>query len=198
MKILLATRNRGKLLELQTLLRDLDIQLIGLDEVPVRGEPEEIGETFSENAHIKAAYYARAAGLPVIADDSGISVEALSGAPGVYSARYAGKKARDAANNQKLLQAMQGVTDRRARFICAIVLVMPDGKFIEAEGVCEGEILEEMRGVKGFGYDPLFYVPEYQATFAEIDADSKNKISHRGRAIRRLKDLLPAFLASAE
>jgi len=147
--------------------------------------PAETGGEFRENARIKAQYGFELTGLPTLADDSGLEVDALKGAPGVHSARYAGEGAGDAANNQKLLLALEGVQNRRARFRCSMVLVMED-MTIEADGTCEGIILDGPRGRGGFGYDPLFWLPDLGKTMAEISPREKNKISHRGRALVNL------------
>lgn len=194
-KLLAATGNKGKLREIRQLLPAPAYEVLGLADVTVAGEPVEDGQTFSENARIKAIFYAAQVSLPVIADDSGLCVDALDGAPGVFSARYAGPGSDDRSNNARLLREMAGKTNRAARFVCAVVCVKPNGEAIEATGECCGELLEEPRGVSGFGYDPLFYIPQLDGTFAELPAAEKNRISHRGRALRKLAELLPRFLA---
>ena len=190
--MVLASRNKGKLRELQALLTEClgdVIELRSLDEVGIFGEIEENGATFAENALIKARA-AAASGYIGLADDSGLAVSALDGAPGVYSARFAGEHGNDAANNALLLEKLVGVEDRSAAFVCAFACVFPDEREpIVAEGRVEGVILEAPRGEGGFGYDPLFYYPAFEKTFAELSADEKNKISHRGEAIERFAQL---------
>lgn len=187
-KIVLASRNKGKVAELQRLLAaELGdgIELVSLDDVGITGEIEENGKTFAENAYIKASA-AAASGYPGLGDDSGLAVYALDGAPGIYSARYAGEHGDDAANNALLLANLEGVADRRAAFVCTLALVYPDGKSVQAEGRVEGEILTAARGEGGFGYDPLFYYAPFAKSFAEISREEKNEISHRGAAVRAL------------
>ena len=198
MKILIATANRGKTLEIRSILRDLQVGIVGLDEVESMPAVEETGATFLENALLKARYYAARTGLIAIADDSGICVNALGDRPGVFSARYAGPQATDARNNAKLLEEMREITDRRARFVCVTVSARPSGEYVSAEGVCHGIILRDPRGMDGFGYDPLFFAPEYHLTFAEMPAELKNRISHRARSLALLKQRLPDFLAAAK
>lgn len=201
MKILIASRNRGKIAELKDLLgqyiTDTELELVSLDDVGMTGEIEENGSTFEENALIKANAGAAFSGLITIADDSGLAVKALDGAPGVYSARYAGEGHNDAANNAKLLDALRGVGDREAAFICAMACVFPadspltgDGTPILVKGACVGEILCAERGEGGFGYDPLFWYDEFGKTFAELSIEEKNAISHRGRAVAKLGEAL--------
>jgi XTP/dITP diphosphohydrolase len=213
MMVLIATGNRGKLREIRQMLAPLGFDALGLADVAVAGEPVEDGATFEDNARLKAEYYGKQAGLPVIADDSGLCVEALGGRPGVHSARYAGFDApaqecagtarcapasganvTDAANNAKLLREMAGVADRRARFVCVAVCRRPDGAELVARGECEGVLLDAPRGTDGFGYDPLFFVPSLNATFAELPPALKNQISHRGRALQKLGETLAEFL----
>ena len=190
--MVLASRNKGKLRELQRLLFEClgdVIELKSLDEVGILGEIEENGATFAENALIKARA-AAASGYIGLADDSGLAVNALDGAPGVYSARFAGEHGNDAANNALLLEKLAGAEDRTAAFVCAFACVFPDGQEpIVAEGRVEGEILKAPRGEGGFGYDPLFYYPAFEKTFAELSAEEKNKISHRGEAVERFAQL---------
>lgn len=188
MKMVLASRNKGKVAELQRLLAtelgDV-IELVSLDDVGITGEIEENGKTFAENAYIKASV-AATSGYPGIGDDSGLSVYALDGAPGIYSARYAGEHGDDAANNALLLANLEGKADRRAAFVCTLALVYPDGASVQAEGRVEGEILHAARGEGGFGYDPLFYYAPFGRSFAELSREEKNEISHRGAAVRAL------------
>lgn len=188
-KLVIATGNEHKVEEIRSLLGPLPLIVTGL---PAGGEmPEETGTEFRENARIKAEYGFKLTGLPTLADDSGLEVDALKGAPGVHSARYAGEGAGAAANNKKLLQALEGIENRRARFRCSIVLVM-EGMSIEADGTCEGLILDSPRGRGGFGYDPLFWLPELGKTMAEILQQDKNANSHRGRAMANLVEALKA------
>jgi XTP/dITP diphosphohydrolase len=197
MKLLIGTTNPGKLRELQRLLAGLDLELVSLCDFPGAPEIEEDADTYEGNARKKAVTLARWSGLPTLADDSGLEVDALGGAPGVKSARYAGPEHDDAANRRKLLLALQGVAaaDRTARFKAVIVVARPEGATIEAAGVCEGRVLTAERGTRGFGYDPLFlYEPDGQ-TMAELADDRKGTISHRGRAAAVLRQRLGDFLA---
>lgn len=191
-ELVLATRNPGKVREMVTLLADLGVTVRSLSDVPGAPEVEEDGRTFAENAVKKAETIARFTGLPALADDSGLEVDALGGAPGVFSARYAGEGASDAANNAKLLAALAGVPPERrtARYRCVLALAVPGMPTVTVEGVCEGRIAEQPRGSGGFGYDPLFYLPHKGKTMAELAPEEKNAISHRGQALRRLKALL--------
>ncbi len=195
-RIVLASGNAGKLRELQAMLADLPYAIVaqkelGVDEVP------ETGLTFVENALIKARHACRATGLPALADDSGLIVDALGGAPGLYSARYAGSPTDDAANNAKLLEALHGVPAERrtARFYAVIVLLRhpEDPQPLIAEGSWEGTILEAPRGSNGFGYNPVFLDPASGLTAAEMDAHAKNRLSHRGKALAALKQRLAAL-----
>ena len=199
MKVVVATRNKGKLREIipllagAPLLARLAFDLCTIDEVAPDAELREDGVTFVENALAKARQAARATGLPAIADDSGLEVDALDGAPGVYSARYAGPGADDARNNSKLLEALRGVPSgaRTARFRCVAVFVDPARSLeIVRDGACEGEVLQAPRGEDGFGYDPLFFVPTVGRTMAELPLEEKNRLSHRAAAFRALADAL--------
>lgn len=193
-RIVLASNNAKKMKELDALLAPLGFDIVPQGELGI-AEAEEPHGTFVENALAKARHAARAAGLPALADDSGLCVRALGGAPGVISARYAGEPKSDARNNQKLLADLAGQSDRRAHFVSVVVLVRSadDPQPLIAEGEWHGEILADPQGSEGFGYDPLFYVPEYRQTAAEMDAELKNRLSHRGQAmqqlIARLRDL---------
>ncbi len=191
-----ATRNRGKLAEINEILDSEGLEITGLDEFPEVGEIPEEGNTFEENALAKAGAVVEATGRPAIADDSGLEVDALGGTPGVHSARFAGPEASDAENNAKLLKMLKEVPDdeRSARFVCTIALLTPEGISEVVRGECEGVILRELRGDKGFGYDPLFYHPPSGKTFAEMSAGEKNRLSHRSRALEALKDVLPRLL----
>lgn len=186
-KLVLASNNAKKVKELQALLTPLGITVVTQGELGV-SEAEEPHCTFVENALAKARHAAQATGLPALADDSGLCVAALGGAPGVQSARYAGEPKSDARNNEKLLTALAGQANRAAHFCCVLVLVRTadDPQPIIAEGEWHGAILEKPRGSEGFGYDPLFWVEDFQQTAAEMEAATKNRISHRGRAMARL------------
>ncbi len=192
-RIVLASGNAGKLREFNAMLADLGIEFVRQSELGVQ-DADETGLTFVENALIKARHAAQHTGMPAMADDSGIVVDALGGAPGLYSARYAGEHGDDAANNAKLLKALQDVPDaqRTARFYCCIVYLRhaEDQLPIIAEASWEGRILYSLSGANGFGYDPLFYVPTHGCSSAELPAEEKNRISHRGQALRKLHELL--------
>ena len=191
-KIVMASGNAGKLKEIARILEGLDVKVIPQSEFGV-ADAEETGTTFVENALIKACHAAAETGLPAIADDSGISVDALDGAPGVYSARYSGPDATDASNVDKLLESMADVPDdeRGAAFHCVACFVMPGGKeALVAEGEWRGSILHERRGDGGFGYDPIFLDPESGLASAELTPQQKNARSHRGKALRQLQELL--------
>jgi len=196
----MATRNRGKVLELMKLLEGLDVEVLGPDDFPLLPEVEERGETFLENASIKALAGARASGLLAVADDSGLEVDALQGLPGVRSARFAGEPPDDDQNNLKLLTMLEGVPlqQRTARFISVVAVAEPGGRVYTAEGKCEGLILEGPRGNGGFGYDPLFYVPELGKTFAEMTVEEKNMVSHRGKALQEARSILAELLGGSK
>lgn len=186
MKIVLASRNKKKIRELNAILSEKlsSVEVLSLDDIGLDGEIEENGITFEENAMLKARAVS-ALGYIGVGDDSGLSVDALGGAPGIYSARYSGEHGNDELNNKKLLSELECVNDRNASFVCAIACSFPDGKGdFTVRGECRGEILREARGEAGFGYDPLFYYPPLEKTFAELTNDEKNSISHRGRAIQ--------------
>ncbi len=195
-KLILATRNEGKVREIVALLAPLGVEVVSLAAYPEIPEVAEDGDTFVENALAKARTVMTYTGRLVMADDSGLEVDALNGAPGVHSARFAGEPRDDARNNQKLLHLLQGVPfeQRTARFRCVIALVAPDGTERISEGVCEGLIGFEPRGTGGFGYDPLFYVPDLGKTFAELDLETKNRISHRARALLAARDVVADML----
>jgi XTP/dITP diphosphohydrolase len=188
-KILLASNNPGKVREIQAILAEHDMEVVPQSAFAIP-EAAETGQTFVENAILKARHAAKLSGLPSIADDSGLEVDALGGAPGVFSARYAGEGASDADNNARLLRELQGVPDERrtARFRCVMVFLRHehDPSPIIGQGVWEGVILNEARGTGGFGYDPLFLVPEKGRASAELSAEEKNRLSHRGKALRDL------------
>jgi len=185
--LVLATTNKNKIKEFKEILKDFALDIKSLDEFGPIPEIIEDGETFDDNAYKKAYQTARILGLPTIADDSGLEVEALDGAPGVYSARYAGEDATDADNCDKLLQELDGKENRNANFTCVISIATPAGPALTYEGKCNGTILMEKRGTSGFGYDPIFYFEEFGKTFAELDMEEKNKVSHRGKALEDIK-----------
>ena len=192
--IVVASRNPKKAAELRALLTPLGMRVLTLDQAGVSPvlEVEETGHTFLQNAFLKANFASTATGLTSVADDSGLSVCALNGAPGIYSARYGAPEAEtDADRNAFLLRQMQGMSDRRCAFVCALCLIEPYAPPRYFEGRCEGELLSAPQGQNGFGYDPLFYLPERKKTMAELPAAEKNQISHRARAMR----LLAAYLA---
>lgn len=185
--LVIATRNKNKLREFRELLKDVAIELRSLDDFGPIPEAIEDGDSFDENAYKKALHTAKVLGLPALADDSGLVVEALGGAPGIYSARYAGETASDADNCQRLLREMQGITDRRAQFQCVLSIAVPSGPALTYAGSCSGVILEEGRGENGFGYDPLFYFTELDKTFAELSLAEKSMVSHRGKALAEVR-----------
>ncbi len=186
--LVIASTNPGKTAEIKDLLTDYPIYIKSLDDFGPIPPVVEDGETFDENAYKKASFVSRVLGLPALADDSGLVVEALDGAPGVYSARYAGENASDAQRCAKLLAAMKGKTNRRAAFNCVISIAVPTGPALTYEASCEGLILETPVGENGFGYDPIFYYPPFKKTFAELTRQQKSRVSHRGKALRELKD----------
>ena len=193
MELLIATRNAGKLREIQPLLASLQLHLHSLAEFPEVAEVEETGQTFAENAILKARTYATQTHLWTLADDSGLEVDALGGAPGVYSARYGGEGLTDADRTGRLLEALKqsGDADRRARFVCVIAITDPLGEIINlSTGKCEGRIAQAPRGEKGFGYDPVFVPDGYEQSFGELSAEIKEKISHRARALAEARSFL--------
>lgn len=192
--IVLATTNKNKIAEFQEITKDLEIEVKSLSDFGPLPPVVEDGLTFEENAYKKAHHVARVLGLPAIADDSGLVVNALDGAPGVYSARYAGENATDADNVDKLLANMNGVSDRSAYFQCVLSIAVPSGPALTYEGRCDGEITDQRRGESGFGYDPVFYYPDFSATFAEIPMDKKNNVSHRGKALAEVKSEMDKIL----
>jgi XTP/dITP diphosphohydrolase len=196
-KLLIATNNIGKRSELAALLGGLDVALVTPADLGLPAEVEETGRTYAENARLKAATLARAAGLVTLGDDSGLEVEALGGRPGLRSARYAGPGASDAKRRRKLMDELAAVpAPRRARFVCVVAIAHPALGTREFEGVCPGEIILEERGANGFGYDPLFFLPEYGATFAELPEAVKNPLSHRGRAVQAALPYLAGLLSA--
>ena len=195
MKVVLASKNAHKLQELQDILSAQGVEVILESAAGVDVEVEETGTTFEENSLLKARAVMEASGLPAIADDSGLMVDALNGAPGVYSARYGGPGLDDAGRYRLLLENMRGVLDRKCRFVSAITLCMPSGDIVTARGECPGTLAYAPRGENGFGYDPIFFVPEKKKTFAQLTAEEKNAISHRGRALQLFQEKLAAYLA---
>jgi len=191
-KLYLATGNAGKIKEMKELLADLDVEIVTADAYDSVPEVIEDGDTLEENAIKKARELADYTGLMTVADDTGLLVDALSGKPGVYSARYAGKDATYEDNNRKLLQELKDVSlnERTAHFKTVAALVNPDGKVKTVEGICEGRIGNELKGEEGFGYDPLFIPEGYEETFAQLNPKIKNEISHRAKALKKLKVLL--------
>ena len=185
MKVVLATRNQGKIREFQKRFSEIGWEVIPIADIADIPEPEETGTTFRENALQKARYYAEAVNLPVLSDDSGIIADVLGNEPGVYSARYAGVHGNDEANNQKLVEVLRPYRGEahRGHYMCVIAVVWPNGREITAEGRCNGIIRDFYKGTGGFGYDPLFYLPEFGKTMAELSMEEKNKISHRGKAV---------------
>ena len=186
--LVIASTNPGKTSEIKDLLTDYPISIKSLDDFGPIPPVVEDGDTFDENAYKKASFVSRVLGLPALADDSGLVVEALDGAPGVYSARYAGENASDAQRCAKLLSEMKGKTNRRAAFECVISIAVPTGPALTYEARCEGLILETPAGENGFGYDPVFYYPPFKKTFAQLTRQQKSLISHRGKALREFKD----------
>ena len=185
--LVLATRNAGKTAEIRALLKDFPIEIRNLDDFGPIPEIEEDGTTFDENAYKKAHFAARVLGFPALADDSGLVVEALDGAPGVYSARYAGADASDTERSAKLLQAMAGKTNRAAAFECVISIAVPEGPALTYEARCEGQITDQPVGENGFGYDPIFFYPPLNKTFAQMTMAEKSSVSHRGKALHELQ-----------
>ena len=196
LEVIVATRNRGKIREIREALRELGLRIYSLSDFTDVPEIEEDGKSFTENALKKARFYSKVFGKLTLADDSGLEVDSLKGLPGIYSARYAGKGASTRGNNQKLLNEMEGISlsKRGARFKCVIAMVSPDGKEAIAEGSCKGRIGFKEKGRKGFGYDPLFILPKYGKTMAELSLEEKNKISHRGKALRKMRKVIVAFM----
>lgn len=194
MKFVLATQNQGKVREMRAILSRLGIEVISAAEAGVHLDVEETGTTFAENAFLKAQAVCQAAGLPAIADDSGLCVDALNGGPGVYSARYGGEGLDDKGRCMLLLQNMRGQTTRAAHFACAICCAFPNGDTVTAEGRCGGTIAFAPMGTDGFGYDPLFFVPDKAKTFAQLTAEEKNEISHRGKALTDFAAKLETYL----
>ena len=197
MKLVLATKNRHKIEEMTAILMGLDVEIITKDAYPDFPDVDETGATLEENAILKAKAIYEFTGLPSMADDSGLEVDALDGIPGVNSARYAGPGCTYADNNAKLLKALEGVPDeeRTARFRCVIAICFDKGITRLAEGRVEGQITTDIRGRQGFGYDPLFLIPHLGLTFAEMPPDRKNSMSHRGRAVKKAREVVEDYLS---
>ena len=185
--LVIATRNKGKTLEIKELLKGFPVEIKNLDDFGPIPHLEEDGDTFDENAYKKASFAARILGLPALADDSGLIVEALDGAPGIHSARYAGENATDEQRYLKLLDHMKGKSNRKASFECVISIAVPTGPALTYEARCEGLIATEPAGSNGFGYDPVFFYTPLNKTFAQITREEKNRVSHRGKALAELK-----------
>ncbi len=190
MDLVIASNNKHKVTEIKSILKDYFENIYSLRELGIEIEVEETGETFAENALLKARAVSKAAGTPAIADDSGISANALDGRPGVYSARYSGEPCDDERNNDKLLEELKDKTDRSAYYTASICLYLDEENIITAEGKTYGTIISERRGDKGFGYDPIFLSDDLGKTLAEVDLEEKNKISHRARALKSLMEKL--------
>lgn len=202
-RIVFATGNAGKIREIQAILADLGLEVLSVKDVGIRLEVEENGSTYEENALIKARAAAACLGesgqrgdTAVMADDSGLEIDYLNKEPGVYSARYMGEDTSYRIKNASLISRLEGVEDalRTARFVCAIAAVLPDGQELTSRGVIEGRIGYEEKGGNGFGYDPIFYVPEFGRTTAELDAEEKNRVSHRGNALQQMKEQLRGIM----
>lgn len=191
-KIVFATTNEGKVKEIKEILGDFPIEVVSMKEMGITADIEENGTTFEENSLIKARALAKLTGLPALADDSGLEVDYLNGEPGIYSARYLGRDTDYDYKNNYIIDKLSGAKgkDRSARFVCVISLVLPDGREFVERGVVEGLIGYEQKGENGFGYDPIFYLPEYGKTSAELPPEKKNKISHRGKALTAMKKLI--------
>ncbi len=191
-KIIFATGNQGKMKEIREILSDLDVEVLSLKDAGIEADIVEDGETFEENAVIKARTICQMTGEIVLADDSGLEIDYLNKEPGVYSARYMGEDTSYHIKNGNLISRLEGVPDekRTARFVCAIAAAFPDGTIKTTRGTMEGRIGYEEKGENGFGYDPIFYLPEYECTSAELSMEEKNKISHRGKALRAIKEEL--------
>lgn len=196
-RLIVASNNQHKILEIKEILKEFALDVVSLKEAGIDIDVEETGTTFMENAWIKAkAINEICKDVLVLSDDSGLSVEALNGAPGIYSARYSGGHGNSVENNKKLIRELQGVPfdERKAKFICAMVLIVDDKNIIEVQGEVDGLILEEYKECEGFGYDPLFYVPELKATFNDVPSQVKNSISHRGNALEKLIEEMKKYL----
>lgn len=191
-KIIFATGNEGKMREVRMILEDLGVEILSMKEAGIEADVEENGKTFEENAAIKARAVMELCGETVLADDSGLEVDALNKEPGIYSARYMGYDTSYHVKNQSLIDRLEGMTgeERSARFVCVIAAALPDGRVITTRGMMEGQIGYEERGTNGFGYDPVFYLPEHGCYSGELPLEVKNELSHRGKALRQMKEQL--------
>ena len=194
MKYVLASHNPGKIREMSAILSQYGVEVVSPRELGITVDVEETGTTFAENAMLKAKAICAAAGLPAIADDSGLCVDALNGGPGVYSARYGGEGLNDKGRYTLLLNSLRGQTTRAAHFACAIACAFPNGDTLTAEGRCDGTIAFAPMGEGGFGYDPVFFVPELKKTFGQLTAEEKSAISHRGKALADFSEKLATYL----
>jgi len=194
MKLVLASKNPRKLKELQDILSAQGVEVVLESDVGVDVDVEETGETFEDNAYLKAHAVMEVSGLPAIADDSGLCVDAMNGGPGVYSARFGGEGLDDVGRYRLLLEMMRGQLDRKCRFVSCICCCFPNGDTLTARGECEGTLAYAPKGADGFGYDPVFFVPALKKTFAELTAEEKNAISHRGNALKKFKTELEGYL----
>lgn len=195
MKMVLASQNAHKKVEMEHILAQYGIELVLQSELGIHVDAEETGTTFEENSLIKAKAVMEAAGLPAIADDSGLCVDALNGAPGVYSARYGGEGLDDAGRYRLLLENLRGQLDRKGKFVSVVTACFPNGDVIVVRGECPGTIAYAPQGENGFGYDPVFFVPSMRKTFAQLTEEEKNAISHRGNALKAFSEKLEAYLA---
>lgn len=191
-QIIIASGNKGKVQEVREILAELDVEIVSMHEAGVNMEIDETGSTFAENAAIKAKAVAECTGGIVLADDSGLEIDYLNKEPGIYSARYMGETTPYTIKNAALIERLKDAkeAERSARFICAIAVVFPDGELLSTAGTIEGRIAYEEKGSNGFGYDPIFYLPEYEKTTAQLSEKEKNRISHRGKALEQMKKLL--------
>ena len=195
-RIIFATGNPGKMKEIRMILADLPLPVVSMKEAGVEARIVEDGNSFEENAVIKARTVMELTGEPAMADDSGLEIDWLGGAPGIYSARYMGEDTSYEIKNRALLEKLEGVPEekRTARFVCSIACTFPDGRIFTSRGTMEGVIAHDIKGANGFGYDPIFYLPELKCTSAEISPEQKNELSHRGKALRRMKEQLAKIL----
>jgi XTP/dITP diphosphohydrolase len=200
MRLLIASHNQGKVKEFQQLFTDFPLEIISLDDAGIEWNVDENGKTFDANARLKAEAYGIAAGLATLADDSGLEVDALGGEPGVLTARFGGPGLTPQDRNELLLEKMKSVPDgrRQARFLCAIALAWPGKAIQSVAGICEGEIAQGPKGEGGFGYDPIFFLPEFGCTMAELPAEIKNRVSHRARAVAAASELIGTMMGIAE
>ncbi|HJV32032.1 MAG TPA: XTP/dITP diphosphatase [Bacillales bacterium] len=199
-EVIIATKNRGKAREFEAIFARRGIMVRTMLDYPELADVEETGQSFEENAILKAEALSMQLKKPVIGDDSGLMVDALDGKPGIYSARYAGEEKNDEANIDKVLNELKDIPtdDRTARFYCALAMAVPGQKTITVSGTCEGRILEERIGTNGFGYDPIFYLPEKNLSMAELSSSEKNEISHRANALKKLDEILDSVLGRVE